>query len=187
MAETPGVRGKRGRPTRYTQGVAELICERLAVNGESLTAICKSSGMPSYSAVMEWLDRYPNFAKEYARARDIQIDLKAEEIVDIADDSSRDWITDADGDRLADHNHISRDRLRVDARKLKSKKYGDKLLHTGAEGEGPVAVKLALDYSLLAPHEMVQLRALIEKAMPRQTEESEPLMIEGEAAADEQP
>ena len=56
-----------------------------------------------------------------------------------------------------------------------------------SEVEGPIAVKLSLDYSLLEPNEMVQLRALIEKAMPRQTEESELLMIEGEAAADEQP
>jgi hypothetical protein len=46
-----------------------------------------------------------------------------------------------------------------------------------------VAVKLALDYSLLTVQEMMQFQALIEKAMPRQTEGSEPL----EAAADEQP
>jgi hypothetical protein len=142
--------------------------------------------MPSYRTVMEWLDRYPDFARKYARARDIQIDLKAEEIVEIADDSSRDWITDADGNRLVDHDHISRDRLRVDARKwiagkLKPKKYGDKLLHTGADGEGLIAVKLSLDYSLLAPHEMVQLRALIAKAMPKGIEASEGPTIEGEA------
>ena len=48
------------------------------------------------------------------------------------------------------------------------------------EIDGPVAVKLSLDYSRLAPHEMTQLLALIEKATPGRAEENEPLMIEGE-------
>jgi hypothetical protein len=140
--------------------------------------------MPSYRAVMEWLDRYPKFAQNYARARDIQVDLKAEEVVDIADDSSLDWITDQDGNRIVDHEHINRARLRVDARKwiagkLKPKKYGDKLLHTGGDGEAPIAVKLSLDYSLLDAHELVQLKRLVEKATPRK---SEALTIEGEVA-----
>src|SRR6478609_5777754 len=105
------------KPTRYTNELAEQICERLAVHGESLTAICKTPGMPSYRAVMEWLEKYPAFAQKYARARDIQTDLIAEEILDIADDSSRDWVTDPDGNRIVDHDHISRTRLRVDTRK----------------------------------------------------------------------
>ena len=39
---------------RYTTELAEKICERIAVNAESLTSICKTPGMPSYRAVMEW-------------------------------------------------------------------------------------------------------------------------------------
>jgi hypothetical protein len=46
------------------------------------------------------------------------------------------------------------------------------------EFEGPIAVKLSLDYSRLEPHEMTQLLALIEKAQPRAP--AEPLMIDGE-------
>jgi Bacteriophage Sf6, terminase small subunit-like len=105
----------------------------------------------------------------------------------ISDDSSRDWITDVDGNRVVDHDHINRARLRVDSRKwvtskLKPRKYGDKLLHTGGDGEGPVAVKLALDYSLLAPAELLQLKNLILKATPKPA--AEPLQIEGEVAED---
>ncbi len=66
--------------------------------------------------------------------------------------------------------------------KLKPRKYGDKLLHTGGDGEGPVAVKLALDYSLLAPAELLQLKNLILKATPKPA--AEPLQIEGEVAED---
>ena len=43
----------------------------------------------------------------------------------------------------------------------------------------PQAVKLSLDYSLLEPRELMQLKQLIAKAMLRRPEENE--MIEGEA------
>ena len=124
--------------------------------------------MPSYRAVMEWLENYPAFARKYARARDIQTDLIAEEILDISDDSSRDWVTDQDGNRVVDHDHISRTRLRVDSRKwmagkLKPKKYGEKVLHTGGDGEGPIAVKTTHDWSLLSLAKQAQLIALIEE------------------------
>ena len=46
----------------------------------------------------------------------------------------------------------------------------------------PVAVKLALDYTLLEPPaELLQLKRLIEKATPQVTAGPEPLQIEGEA------
>ena len=47
------------------------------------------------------------------------------------------------------------------------------------EAEGPIVHKLALDYSLLEPDELVTLRRLIIKATPKQ---DDPLMIEGDAA-----
>jgi hypothetical protein len=58
--------------------------------------------------------------------------------------------------------------------------YGDKMLHTGADGDSPVSVKLALDYSLLNPAELLQLKRLIEKAQPKKAPEP-PLQIEGKA------
>ena len=59
---------------------------------------------------------------------------------------------------------------------------GDKMLHTGADGEGPVAVKLALDYSRLAPHEMVEFRRMLAK-MELDDTATTPL-IEGDAEDD---
>ncbi len=41
--------------------------------------------------------------------------------------------------------------------------YGDLLRHSGPDGEGPVAVKLSLDYSLLEPQEMVEFRRMLAK------------------------
>ncbi len=103
--------------------------------------------MPGLSTVSQWRMAHPEFAAEYARAREDQADTYADEIVAISDDSSRDYMTVADGGelmRVVDNDHIQRSRLRVDARKwvaskLKPRKYGDNaaLALTGADG-GPV-------------------------------------------------
>jgi hypothetical protein len=43
-----------GRPTDYTEALAEEICLRLA-EGESLVSICREEGMPRRAAVFRWL------------------------------------------------------------------------------------------------------------------------------------
>jgi hypothetical protein len=120
-----------GRHTEYTQEMADIICERIA-DGESLRAICRDEHMPVKSTVFKWLNQNKDFADQYARAREAQADSLADEIIDIADDNSRDVMKDEDGHEVVNHDVIARARLRVDARKwiaskLKPKSYGEKL------------------------------------------------------------
>ena len=103
-------------PTKFTDALAEEICERIA-NGESLRFICADAHMPALNTVRRWLadDRYAAFRSHYARAREDQADFYADEIVEIAD-------TEEDAQRA---------RVRIDARKWKAsklvpKKYGDR-------------------------------------------------------------
>ena len=139
---------KRGRPTVYSKALAETICRRLA-EGESLRAICRDDATPALSTVLAWLfdGEHDEFSEQYARARKAQAELRADEIVDLADDNAGDWTIDEKGNPVVDHDHIARSRLRVDARKwIASKllpKYGDKVQHTG-EGGGPVAFVMNL-------------------------------------------
>ena len=142
----PKARRGRGRPTRYTPEVAARICMRLS-EGESLRSICNDAAMPGLRTVMRWLfdGDHEEFWQQYARAREAQAEVRADEIVDIADDGSNDFWTDKDGKAVADHENIQRSRLRVDARKwiaakLLPKRYGDKLQHTG-DGGGPIRVR----------------------------------------------
>lgn len=142
-----------GRPSEFSQETADLICERLA-DGASLRSICLKDDSPAQATVFRWLAASETFREQYARAREAQADVLADEIVDIADDGRRDYV-DADGLKTVDHDHIARSRLRVDARKwiaskLKPKKYGDKVSTelTGADG-GPVIIRaLPLDDAL---------------------------------------
>lgn len=72
------------RPSKFTSSVADAICE-LLVDGKSLRTICSTAKMPSRSTVIRWLAENEAFRNQYARARELQADTLAEEILDIAD------------------------------------------------------------------------------------------------------
>jgi len=132
------------RPSKFTQKIADAICEELAA-GKSLREICKSEGVLDKATVFRWLAKNDEFRDQYARAREVQAELYADEIIEISDDGSNDWMErqNADGSSytVADHEHISRSKLRVDSRKwllskILPKKYGDKITQelTGKDG-----------------------------------------------------
>lgn len=131
---------KTGRKSTYTKEVASKICDRLAC-GESLRSICMDEAMPGMSAVLSWLSKHEEFARQYARAREIQADTLADEILNIADEVSNDYAADENGNERVNQEAIARSRLRVDARKwlaskLKPKVYGEKISqeHSGPDG-----------------------------------------------------
>ena len=116
-----GATGKpKGRPCKYSDEIAAEICERLAA-GESLNQICRDPHMPDQHAVRVWaLDNRAGFSPRYARARELQAEYWADEIVDI---------TDNEPDPV-------RARVRMDGRKwitskLLPRKYGDKVEVSG--------------------------------------------------------
>lgn len=115
---------KPGRPSLYSEELADEICNRLA-EGNTLTSICKLDGMPHIATVMRWaLDEEHPFCEKYASARERQADTMAQQIVDIADE-------------IGDPQAL---RLRVDARKwlaskMAPKRYGEKIEHTGPNGK----------------------------------------------------
>ncbi len=128
-----------GRPSSYTEEKGNAICERIAL-GESLTQICKTDGMPPKQTVLRWIVHFPSFHDQYARAREAQAEHFADEILDIADDGSNDYMKRQNGDgeeyEATNHEHIQRSRLRVDSRKwlmskVAPKKYGDRQILAG--------------------------------------------------------
>lgn len=114
---------------RYSPEIAAEICQRLAA-GESLRAICRELHMPSEAAVRQWVAADTAFASQYAQAREAGYHAMADEILEIADDTSHDTVHTEQGER-ADTEWISRSKLRVDSRKwllskMLPKVYGDK-------------------------------------------------------------
>lgn len=137
-----------GRPTDYTQHLADVLCARLA-EGESLRTVCRDEGMPCKATVFMWMRTNAEFLDQYTRAKQESADALIDDILDIADDGTNDWMekNDAEGNCVGyqlNGEHVQRSRLRVDARKwlaekLKPKKYGQKVQQelTGADG-GPI-------------------------------------------------
>ena len=104
-----------GRPTKYSKELVANICIKIA-NGKSLREICRATDMPALSSIFLWLTEYTAFSEQYARAKEEQSELFADEIVEIADNEP----------------DPQRARVKIDARKwvaskLKPKKYGDKI------------------------------------------------------------
>jgi len=145
--EKPGPKTSKPRkpPVRYSAALGALICEKLA-DGQSLMGICRNPGMPSDTAVRKWaLDPEHPFSSDYARAREAGWHKMAEEIIEISDNGTNDYVARAKEDGaaiLVDHDHISRSRLRVETRKwmlskMLPKVYGDKVI-VGGDQENPV-------------------------------------------------
>ena len=122
-----------GRPSGYTDEIADDICERLA-NGESLRRICLTPNYPRQATVFRWIAANDKFREQYARAREAQADTLADEIIDIADGKRAEY----EGGEA----DVQRDRLAMDARKwvaakLKPKVYGEKQL-IGSDPDNPL-------------------------------------------------
>lgn len=139
-----------GRPTKYTTALATKICERIS-GGESLRGICKDEDMPSATTVFNWLldKRHKDFLEQYETARNIQAELMFEELLEIADDGSNDYMEretkDGDTYEVLNTEHVQRSRLRVDTRKwflskVLPKKFGDKITHAGDQ-DNPIIVQ----------------------------------------------
>jgi hypothetical protein len=126
---------KVGRPTLYSQELADKICEQLAM-GKSLRTACNEKGMPSIAVIFLWFRTNKEFLEQYARAKQESSDAMAEEILDISDDGTNDWMTIKNNRgkdiEVPNNEVLQRSRLRVDTRKwlmskMKPKKYGDKM------------------------------------------------------------
>ncbi|MGH9735446.1 MAG: terminase small subunit protein [Candidatus Acidiferrales bacterium] len=138
---------KTGRPSGYTEQIAAKVCERIATSSDGLRQICKELGLTP-SAVYRWLQERPEFQEQYARAREAQCQLLADEIVEIADTPEEGTVRkqDAKGVETRTGDMLEHRRLRVDARKwilakLQPHKYGDKQEVSGPNG-GAVQVQL---------------------------------------------
>lgn len=104
-----------GRPTAYTEKLAQEICMRI-LEGESLSKVCKAEDMPARSSVNKWLSENSNFSDNYVRACKIRRENRFEDLDDVVDSTE----------------DVQRARLKVDVikwqlSKEEPKKYGDKM------------------------------------------------------------
>ncbi len=125
---------KMGRPTKYNQAMADLICERVGTHTHGLPKLCEMfDDMPSHETVKQWRYKYDDFSANYARAKMKQAELMAEELNRIASETHT--YTDAEGNKRYDAGFTAAQRLKIDtikwqATKLAPKIYGDRTQNT---------------------------------------------------------
>lgn len=132
---------KTGRPSLFTQELADLICQRVASCSFGLRKLCSlHDDLPTSETVYEWRYKYPAFSSQYAEAKLRQADLMAEELLDIADSGTNDWMETLSDDEKGlgwrlNGEHVQRSRLRIDTRKWLAAKLLPKQYGAAAEPE----------------------------------------------------
>lgn len=108
-----------GRPSLYSDEIVNRICEWIS-EGKSLRSFCRIEGNPGFQTVLDWLndDDKIYFRSKYARAREIQAEVMADELLEIADDTKPDQLK------------LAHDKMKIETRqwiaaKLLPKKYGN--------------------------------------------------------------
>jgi hypothetical protein len=108
-----------GRPSLYSDELVDRICEWIS-EGKSLRSFCRIEGNPGFQTVLDWLndDDKIYFRSKYARAREIQAEVMADELLEIADDTKPDQLK------------LAHDKMKIETRqwiaaKLLPKKYGN--------------------------------------------------------------
>lgn len=150
-----------GRPTKFTDAIAERLLVEMAITRVGLERICKDNkNFPSARTVYRWLLANADFRQSYTRAKEDQLQVLEDEILEIADNpqigetvTERPIVFEGEPVKKRGKVQVLREvktsdmiehrKLRIESRKwlmgkLKPKKYGERLAHTGPNGEGPV-------------------------------------------------
>lgn len=153
-----------GRPTDYTQELADLICERIATHSIGLRKICEMyDDMPEKTTIRRWCIKYPQFRIQYAHAKSLQIETLIDEIIDIADDSTQDVILNDHGKEVCNSEFIARSRLRIDTRKWLASKLVPKVYGLNPV-DTPVPESIPSLEGVTDPNEAARIYAQIMRA-----------------------
>lgn len=120
-------------PTKYTEKLGLEIVTALAESNVGFEHVWrKHRDWPHWTTVFKWRKKYPDFDRLFAEAESMRAARLIYETVQIADDDSRDLITDEKGRQFPNSAAPTRDKLRVEARfsaakRLDPHRWGDKL------------------------------------------------------------
>lgn len=145
----------KGRPTIYSDELAERILKRLA-GGETLMRICEDDDLPTRGTFHLWVatdaPEHNGIKSRYLIARAAGVLDFADEIIAISDDSELDTKTvgkEGEEREVQNTEWISRSKLRVDSRKFLMMKFmpdvfGDRL-NVGGVKDAPIETKDVTD------------------------------------------
>lgn len=104
----------------YSPDIVREIIERV-MSGETVTSITRDPHMPTHALICAWangtrIPPTPDFPERYREARAIGYEVMADQLIDIADDKSQDWVIDEHGNKRFNSDHVLRASLKIKAR-----------------------------------------------------------------------
>lgn len=128
---------------------------RRVTDGESVVALCKEPHLPHRQTWYEWVRGDEKLADQYRIAQEARAELLFEELDEIANNASNDWMRSNDPDNEAwrvNKDHIMRSRLRWDNLRWKmqrlDRRYGDRqAVDLNANVTGKAVLNLTLQGS----------------------------------------
>lgn len=138
------------------QSVMPDILAAIATTPSSLETICKSDKrFPDARTVYRWIDADEELCQRYTRAKEAQLQVLADQLIDLADNDRicRKVTEKADGStETVTLDQTDRTKLQIDTRKwllskLNPKKYGDKVEQfiSGPAG-GPIQANVEIQF-----------------------------------------
>lgn len=152
---------KLGRPSTYSEEIAEAICHRIA-DGETLIDICAEEGMPPRRTVLDWLKLHDNFRSTYREARERQGDHTYDEMKRIESGVLKGEI-DPQAARVVLWSSQWR------AARICPKNYSEKVIteHSGPDGGAIQLQATVLDASSMTAEERETMRQILLAAQAR--------------------
>jgi hypothetical protein len=134
----------------YTDEIGEKICEHVAAGLSVKKIVAKLGGEPCEATVYNWLLKHKEFEEKFFHAKRIYGIARAEQISDLGQTAidAACGVPDPEG-KVADPKRINAivnainnqvQNEKWNASHLYREKYGDKVQHTGGDGDGPVQI-----------------------------------------------
>jgi hypothetical protein len=129
--------------TTYTDEIGERICEQVE-KGLSLAKIAAMDGMPCESTICNWFHAHKEFEQKFFAAKRGLTPGKADEIDQITLEAIE-FAKTADPKKVNVGAVVNAYNNRAQHKKWEMavgwrEKYGDKVQHTGGDGDGPVQI-----------------------------------------------
>lgn len=126
-------RGK-GRPTTYTPELGKYICDVVASHPYGSQKLHELyDDYPHQVCIDRWRNEHDDFCLAYAKAKILQANLLAEDILNIAHNAASDCSYNAKGERVTHPDVVARSRLIVDTHKWIAAKLVPKIYGRDAE------------------------------------------------------
>lgn len=78
---------QKGRPTLYTEELADEICDIVSSSSEGLEHLCKArDNWPARQNIYIWLRKYPDFRSKYTQAKRDQTEAYVDHIHELMND-----------------------------------------------------------------------------------------------------